>query len=172
MRFTIDSMIFDRLVENDELITLVTRLVDEGRIELVSTHVQRDELDEIPDPEKRERTATIPVSLVPTYGFVIGVSRLGLARLTDDASPYDALAGQSRKHSHDALIAMTAEGEAAVLVSEDRRLRNRATSELGVEAWDWARFRAHLESLSTSSSPGPNRLLATASYWPPVRQTY
>lgn len=147
-RFSVDTNIFDRIDESAETIELVRRAVEAGLIQLVSTHVQRDELADIADPVKRERVARIPTSDVATYGFVIGLSRLGMARLSD-APPYDAMTGGNRrKYARDALIALTAQFEGTVLVSEDRQLRNRSESELGVEAWTWQRFREHLESLS------------------------
>jgi hypothetical protein len=147
-RFSLDSNAFDRIAESDKTVELVRRATETGSIQLLSTHVQRDELAAIPDPVRRERVARIPTSDVPTYGFVVGVSRLGMARLGDEAR-YEAMTGGNRqKHAHDALIAMTAQYEDTVLVSEDRRLRNRAESELGVEAWSWQRFREHLESVT------------------------
>lgn len=85
---------------------------------------------------------------MPTYGFVVDVFRLGMARLTD-GDGYEALTGENRvKYARDALIATTAQGEGTALVSEDRRLRNRAEGELGVEAWNWTRFRNRLAALS------------------------
>ena len=146
-RFSIDSMIFDKIAGRDETIALVCRLVASGTIQLVATHIQRDEHAGIADPALRHRIARIPVSDVPTLGFVAGLSRAGMARVSS-AGPYDAMTGQNRrKYAADALIAMTAQFEGTILVTEDRRLRNRAARELGVETWDWSQFHAHLESL-------------------------
>jgi predicted nucleic acid-binding protein len=150
-RFSLDSMIFDHIAESEETIELVERLVEARKIELVATHVQRDEIAAIPDQSKRERIARIPVADVATYGFVIGISRIGMARLGPEA-PYEAMAGPNRgKYANDALIAMTAQFEDTVLVSDDRRLRNRAQDELRIEAWNWQQFRDYLHSLAQAT---------------------
>lgn len=38
-RFSLDTNIFDRIAEEDETVALVARLVEEGKIELVITHI-------------------------------------------------------------------------------------------------------------------------------------
>jgi hypothetical protein len=80
-RFLIDTQIFDRIVENAATMELVQRLVDGGKIEVISTHVQRDELANIADAARGERANRVPTTDVPTYGSVVDVSRLGMARL-------------------------------------------------------------------------------------------
>ncbi len=71
-----------------------------------------------------------------TYGAVLGTSRLGLARY-GETERVEAIRSPSGRHTNDALIATTAQGEGAVLVTEERRLRNRARRE-GIEVWSAA----------------------------------
>ena len=53
--YLIDSMIFDKLADDEATLAAATRLVKSRRIALLSTHVQRDELSRIPDGERRQR---------------------------------------------------------------------------------------------------------------------
>jgi hypothetical protein len=89
--------------------------------------VQADEVERTPDRERVRRLLTVPVEEVATYGFVVGYSRVGMARLSDP-EPFESLRGGNLDHTEDALIAATADYENATLVTEDRRLRGRATS--------------------------------------------
>src|SRR5688500_8801051 len=93
--FSLDTNVFDLLAADDETLEVVAGLLQEGKIELVTTHVQRDELAEIPDAEKRERVGRIPARLVATHGFVIGVSRLDMGRLSETGT-YEAMTGENR----------------------------------------------------------------------------
>jgi predicted nucleic acid-binding protein len=90
------------------------------------------------DPEKRRRTLAIPATITETYGLVLGVSRLGLARF-GEPHELDAIDSAGRNHRKDALLAVTARHENAVLVTDDRRLRNFASRE-GIEVWSSVRF--------------------------------
>jgi predicted nucleic acid-binding protein len=84
---------------------------------------------------------------VPTYGFVLDVSRLGMARLEEPAPIKAIRAGNWEKHTKDALIAATAQYEGLILVTEERRLTNFARRELKLTVWDWPRLYAHLQTL-------------------------
>lgn len=135
-RFLLDSNVYDRLVETPEIQRRAIEAHTSGRIELLRTHVQVDELER--DIDKAPYTLAIPGTPVPTYGLVLGVSKLGLARFGETAK-IDAIRSPQRNHTHDALLATTAQYEGAILVTEDRRLRRRAEGE-GIEVWDADRF--------------------------------
>lgn len=135
-RFLLDSNAHDRLVETPERQRLAIEAHETGLIELLLTHVQVDEL--MDDAEKRGRTLAIPATITETYGLVLGISRLGLARL-GEPNEIDAIDSPGRNHRKDALLAVTARHEGAVLVTDDRRLRNFASRE-GIEVWNAERF--------------------------------
>lgn len=153
-RYLIDSNIFDRIIDEAGMLDLVSRLHRDGVIELLATHVQRDELANVPDPERRDRLLTVPVNDVPTFGFVIDVSPLGQARLAPE-EPFETLrAGADRmKRTNDALISMTAQFEQATLVSEDKDMRERAAQLPHVVTWTWLQLRERLLSLDATQEP-------------------
>jgi hypothetical protein len=135
-------MIYDKLVDEPDLLILVARLVSEGKVELLSTHVQADEIARTPDPERARQLMTVPAKKVATSGIVFGVSRFGEARFAE-REPYETLQGGNVTHSEDALIASTAQFEEATLVTEDRSLTSRARKQ-GIAVIGWAVFRASL----------------------------
>ncbi len=144
-RYLLDSNIFDKLVDDDAALEIVMQLVESGRVVFLSTHVQADEIKRTPDPERVRRLLKVPVEEVPTYGLVAGVSRIGMARISD-AEPFESLRGDNRDHARDALIAATAQFEKATLVTEDRTLRSRALKH-GINAINWRELRERLRDL-------------------------
>jgi rRNA-processing protein FCF1 len=149
-RYLIDSMILDRIAETVGALDLVQQLRAAEQVELVVTHIQEDEIAEIKDARKRAAISAIPRTVAATYGFVVGVSRVGMARLGED-HPIEAIRGSNwQKYTNDALIAATAQFESAVLVTDDRRLRTRAVRELGIEALGWPAFHGRLEAAAAA----------------------
>lgn len=146
-QFALDTNVFDRIIESEDSLARVKRLAARGAIEIVVTHVQEDELAEIQDEAKRALIARVPRVQEPTSDFIIGVSRLGMARLGTGAYLEPLRASNRSKYTNDALIAASAIWDGVTLVSEERRLRNRVRAEHGLEVWDWARLDAHLRSL-------------------------
>src|SRR5215218_6101247 len=116
----VDSMIFDSLVAGGDTAEAVLGAIRDGRLKLRTTHVQEDQLAAILDEAKRSAIAAIPREVVPSSVFVLGVSRLGEARL-GAGDDYEAIRRGS-KDIEDAIIAATAVSEADVLVTEDKRL--------------------------------------------------
>lgn len=144
-RYLIDSMIFDKLADDGAALEVATRLVDSGRVVFLSTHVQADEIARIPDPERVRRLLSMPAELVPTYGFVIGYSRIGAARLSGP-EPLESLRSGNLDHTEDAMIGATAQFERATLVTEDRRLQGRALKQ-GITVIGWSELRVRLLAL-------------------------
>jgi hypothetical protein len=144
-RFLLDSMIHDKLMDEPGALELATELVSRGSLTLLSTHIQNDEIARTPDAERAARLATVPTESVPTYGFVVGMSRIGMARI-GHAEPIDALRAGNLDHTEDALVGATAQYEDATLVTEDRRLASRARKQ-GIAVMDWDEFHAMLGGL-------------------------
>lgn len=142
-RFVLDSMVYDRLVESSDRERKVIAAHEAGKLVLLMTHIQHDEL--MQDEQKRHRTLAIPFEVTSTYGVVLGKSKLGLARFGEPERIH-AVSGGSINHVNDALIAATAKYENAVLVTDDKRLRRRAESE-GIDLWGSEEFLAFLNAL-------------------------
>jgi predicted nucleic acid-binding protein len=84
----------------------------------------------------------LPFVIVATYGIVVGVSRLGLARI-GEAEEFEEVRNFSPRHSKDALLAITAKREGAVFVTNERRLTNFARR-AGIEVLSSEEFAASI----------------------------
>jgi predicted nucleic acid-binding protein len=125
-----DTMEFDKLLENAATWEKLLRLVTEGRIELLTTHIQRDEIMATRDEAKRARLMSLFTNahLIRTKGVVVGISRFGEARLgsDEDHKLIDDIRGNRwDRDTEDSLIAATASGEADTLVTDDWRFIQR-----------------------------------------------
>lgn len=151
MRVMLDSHIHDLIVGNPALREVVDTAQAAGKLTLVSTHVQHDELSRISDEQKRDAVLGIPVESQPTKGIVWGVSSWKGAHWGDKAD------GQIINHimkgkladAEDALIAATAAKTADVLVTNDGRLRKRIRSSGSpLRVWTSEEFASWLQSLA------------------------
>jgi hypothetical protein len=136
-RVVLDSNAVDPLIDLAGAYRAVRAAVDGGRLDVLYTHVTIDELTATRDPDRRSRLLSTVQDLgrlVPTGVFALGVSRLGLARLSDDVEAVEVLRSGSVAHTRDALIAITAAIEDCALITnnEVRRLPARAR-ERGIE---------------------------------------
>ena len=128
-RFFLDSNVYDEFLESQELLDLVLDATSQGLIELVGTHVEPDELQATKQnkPAKGIRLVSAHLELnanqVDTEGFVIGLSRLDMARLfsDEDAELFTRLTANNPKHSEDVLMIMTAKREKATFVSQEMK---------------------------------------------------
>lgn len=134
-RVVVDANAIDLFIDLQGAEEFVRSSVDHGQLEVLYTHITIDELAATPDQERRSRLLLLLVGLghlVPTGAFVLGFSRLGYGRLTSDGEALEAFRSGNVVHTRDALIAATAQYEQCALVTNDRRLTNRAR-ERGVE---------------------------------------
>jgi hypothetical protein len=131
----VDTMIFDALVADAAGRASVLAAITEGRLLLRTTHIQEDQLADIPDAVKVAEVNEIPREVVPTSVMVWGVSRWGMADWGGSAD-YEAIRHEGR-HVQDAIIGATAATKADVLVTEDKRLRSRATARQ-IAVWSMA----------------------------------
>jgi hypothetical protein len=128
-RAVLDSNAVDPLIDLPGAYEAVRAGVDAGRVELLFTHVNIDELAAVPDLDRRARLLLVLAAvgrLVPTGAFAADFSRLSFARLSQDADVAEALRSGNVDHTRDALIAVTAVYEACALVTNERRLTARA----------------------------------------------
>ncbi len=136
-----DTVIFNRVVEQKVSVELLAEYVN-----VYATHIQRNEINETPCPEKRAKLNQVFVDLVleerPTESAVWDVSEWDNARWTRDdnlSQPIkDALDTRKRKNNNiqDALIAETAIKNNFILVIDDGHLREEA-SKFGAECMSW-----------------------------------
>lgn len=144
----VDSNAYDFLVATPEVQRAAVSAHESGRVTLLMTHIQYDEILAIPtdDPTKAAKRSAIvglPCVFAPTYGLVVGTSRIGWARVVGQSDDVDRFRSPDRNHTNDALLAATAEYEQAVLVTNDDRLANFAARH-AVEVWDPRRLVAFL----------------------------
>ncbi len=146
MRLMLDTMIYDKVVDTPGMLELLQRLVDEGEVEILATHIQEDELAKIPDERKRAEVSKIPRQEVPTSGAVWNTSKWDRATWGDGSESgvsIDEIRSEKRGHTHDALIATSASANVDALVTNDKRLKNRLNdSDARCEVWNFKRFRS------------------------------
>jgi predicted nucleic acid-binding protein len=127
-----DGNVLDWLHARPDALRTVREAIAGGRLRLVSTHVLEDELTAIADPERLAILEALEHEFagerVPTRGFVFDISRLDQAALfsESDADLFHTLNVRNPKHAEDALLALTADREGAVLVTCDDRFTKRA----------------------------------------------
>jgi predicted nucleic acid-binding protein len=144
----LDSNALDVLLEAPDLHDRVTDVLERELLRLMYTHVTRDEVAAVPDAARRTELLSLLTTigeLVPTGDFVVGYSRLGMARLSREDSAIDQLRSRRGDHVADALIAGTARFERGFLITYDRRLTNRATA-VGIAVGTWEQLLNRLSS--------------------------
>jgi hypothetical protein len=132
-------------------LTVVVQALDEGRLRFIYTHILDDELRP-PDPEDMARLTALRERLggeyVATTGWVWNVSStFNEDKFWDDklAELYNALRVAEPNeegrinNARDALLTLTADGEGAVMVSDDIDLVKRAQAH-GIDAVRPAEF--------------------------------
>ncbi len=135
-RVVVDANAIDPLVDLPGAHAVVRAAVDRGQLEVLYTHITIDELTATPDEDRRSRLVLALISLgrlVPTGAFVLGFSRLGYGRFGSDDEAFEAFRSGNVDHTHDALIAATAQFEQCEVVTADGRLAKRARGR-GVKA--------------------------------------
>jgi len=133
-RFVIDTHVLDAMLEDATLFDTVNEAIVGGRIEVHVTHVQIDEVMAIPDEKAQKRSelanllANSAAQRSPTYGFILGKSRLGEAMLSDDAfaATYEAELTAHKRQGNDAVLIATAWKLGARFVTADAGARKTA----------------------------------------------
>lgn len=130
MKVIFDSNVFDDIVTGKIDINILTQ----KGIEVYITHLQVDEINECSDTEKRAQLFNSMTELrpckVPTESFCIGVSRIGSAKINDGNGLIEKLEAGNPNNAHDALIGETAIKNGLMLITNDKKFKNRVI-ELG-----------------------------------------
>jgi hypothetical protein len=125
IRLVLDANIYDHLIATPEIQQAAIAAHQNGHVEFLMTSIQLDQITAVPDSDRRKAMVAIPFVITPTYGFVLGLSKLGLARF-GESEQLEVVRGDQGNHTEDALLATTAKYEEAILVTEDKRLEKRA----------------------------------------------
>jgi predicted nucleic acid-binding protein len=142
----LDSNVHDLIVVDQQVKAAVLKRIADGRLKLVSTHVQRDELSLAPAHKRDALLAIYELSdVAQTTGAVWDVSRWDQSTYGSDEvnASIDALMSGNPTHAEDALIAATASGQADVLVTNETRLSSKIKrAGFAVDVWSWGQFAA------------------------------
>ncbi|WP_433688640.1 hypothetical protein ACQP0I_10530 [Micromonospora carbonacea] len=145
-RLLLDSNAIDPFADIPGAYEAAEKAVADGAYELIFTHVSIDELAEIPDVDRRQHLLLVMVALgrlVPTGATAADYSRVTWCRLVDDADVFEAVQSGNIDQTRDALLAATAVFERCPLVTNDKKLRKRATGR-GVQVITTAELLAEL----------------------------
>jgi len=130
MNVMFDTQIYDLVVAESGMTEALNKLSADGKLRILTTHIQSGEIEAITDKVKKYAIRQIVINLVPTNGAVYGVSVYGMATYGDGSQngfSIDDVRSKAKGHTHDALIATTANRDADVFVTEDKRLASRLT---------------------------------------------
>jgi len=125
-----DTNIFNAILEGNINFTQFPK-----QIRLFVTHIQRDEIEAISNPDKLERKQkllqifnNIEQEKIPTESAIYGVSKYGEAKYAREDTLIKELTGGKKKHVKDALIGETAIRRNIILVTDDQQLRDRVNT--------------------------------------------
>lgn len=127
-----DSNVFDAIIDGKISLDLIQKSKERG-FEYFITHVQTDEIADIPDSKKDKRKlmilflTSVKPGVIPTETFVLDHSRLDFGKL-GDAKVYKKLVKNDNSNMNDALIGETAIKNNYILVTDDIELRNKVNS--------------------------------------------
>lgn len=131
----LDCNALDLLIDTMGAVEALVEARRQGRIDLMYPHITAEEAAATTDSARRAQLTGALAMIarqVPSGAFVVGLSRLGQARLTSSDGSFDRLRSMNQTHlnnTRDALIASTAQAEGCALVTNENRLRNRARAE-------------------------------------------
>lgn len=149
MKVMLDTNVYDLLDLDTSTLEHVKRLVSDGKITILTTYVQRRELEQIPDPAKRARLLAIPTQEVHPRVALLGVGRIGEIECGSAGANgvrFDVIEQGNPKHTGDALIGVAA-GRADVLVTNDKTLKKRVEFQATkLKVWSYEDFKAFIES--------------------------
>ena len=124
-----DTNVFDEILEGNLDLKLIKDSIKVD-YEYFITHIQIEELSNIPDSKKEKRRILaiflndIRPRLIPTESTVLGHSRFGLAKL-GNADFYKLILNQNKDNVKDALIGETAIKQEITLITEDEELKSK-----------------------------------------------
>lgn len=151
VRIMLDNSIYSALSkpENFSYIRMLNDLIDAGKVQNLITHIQIDEMEGIKEPTQKARVNAISRTFIPTSGFVLGYSRLGMARLGGGtpALKYEDVRKTSKRIVKDSLVSITAASDADIFVTEDKIQAKRfKRNRKNIPVYDFSMFITFLET--------------------------
>lgn len=145
-----DTVVWNKLRDDVKTHGILKEKIKEGKIKILSTHIEDDEISNIKNFELKRKTISKKIEILnevtPTMGFVLGKSRLGVARLGNgNKLKLDEVTKGNKKHINDALIASTSAEEEAILITNDQTLTKRSKNKCSV--LDYEEFKTFLSEL-------------------------
>jgi len=154
-KIMLDTNQYDRLLDAPETYDKLLELQSEGKIKLLATHIQKDEILAIDNLSRRRRLEALlaHACLIGTRGAILDVSRFDLAKFGDDKDRalIEHIRGDAwERESEDALIVATAAKDADIFVTDDRPLTRRLKRypSLRCEVIDFEEFRRQLSRIA------------------------
>ena len=145
----LDTNVIDELFVDPSLVARLRLAVDDGAVELLITHVQIDEVLNMGPAKRAKREALVqvlaalPAHRVPSYGFVLDLSRLDNSMLASEshAATFLELTGSNPRHNEDALIVLTAAWFYADVVSENTKDVPKMAAHVGLTSYQTEELR-------------------------------
>jgi predicted nucleic acid-binding protein len=126
VRIILDTQIYDAVAANPALKDLIEQHCKNGKIIVLTTHVQLEELQDIPPHRDIGQTRAVDAKRTGTSVFVLDHSFLDEDRLgSPESSEAFARLQIGAKHTKDAMIGATAVTDADILVTDDAPFRRR-----------------------------------------------
>lgn len=150
IRIMLDSNVYDEVIAVPRFTDRLRAAIASGDIQIVTTHVQRDELSEIRDPVKLAATLDVPGTVTATAGAAWNVSQWDQARWDEGTGDivYTDIFKSNPRDIEDALIAITAASEADVLVTQEKTLPKRiAATGSKLVVWNFDRLKRFVDEL-------------------------
>lgn len=146
-----DTNANDAATSDEEYRQLLIWAQDSGYIQLITTHIQRDQIEAISDTQKRAEVENIHVSAtqVATHGAVWNLSKWNEARFANEGELDKFLGSKIRNNRNltDALIGLTALKDGNILITDDKSLGKRCQAQ-GVQVMRSEQFKDYLEALN------------------------
>ncbi len=142
-----DTNAFDKILDGTLSIDLIKDSLSLGYGYFI-THIQTDEVSDIPDDKKDKRAkmvlylSVVAPSLIPTESVVLDYSRASFSKLGDGVI-YEQLLNESKNNIKDAIIGETAIINDHTLVTEDDDFKSKVES-LGGTALKVEEFKEKL----------------------------
>jgi rRNA-processing protein FCF1 len=131
-----DTNSFDKILSGEVNINAIKKSINLGYRYFI-THIQTDELSNIPDNKKDKRAklvlflSAVAPSLIPTESFVLGYTRLGYGKLGTPGY-YEKLLNEKKTNIKDAIIGDTAIKNKFIIVTEDKGFTKKINSLGGI----------------------------------------
>ena len=151
VRVMVDSNFYDALHADSEFKALVEKRQADGRLTILSTHVQETELAKIPQDRNVGQAQAVVAESVGASVFVLDYGMLDVDRFgTEESSDaYHRIHRGNNKNIEDAMIGATATTDADILVTNDKKFTSRFRELSGtVPVMNSVEFKDYLSSMT------------------------